>query len=325
MSNPASSSIRISRCELARLHREPSQSSTLEDCRKRKLQETATQTPNTTGSATKKHRGRPAKATSTPSSQSSGLSGDSTPFTARPGYPLDSRGELPTPEGSPQHTPETELHDIVMVENTPVAGNMNSSNNIFDEDQSFDDTSIVPDTPLPEQPTYEGIEIQDRQSPFVRLATELENPFIGSPIESDFLRRFASISSDRESDNVHYTVRGGGDHEDRDYQAEADGLRESRSALRVNLEASTALVHTLQNRLVQNEGDTVANRALLAQAQADLIEAQERVEGVRTSMRRLGSILAIVVFGATVYVLWVWLNGPEMAYIRKRRTDLLME
>lgn len=351
MSTPATSSTHTARCNFNRLHRNTTQSPDLDDCKKRKLQKTNPQIVHPAEPATKKRRGRPSKRPATPVSQgATASSGSRSSLPTRRRYSLRSQGQLPTPEPSQQQTPETEvssendiesvaagsvtppqhhtpaqdqeLDDIIMVDNSIIASSVDG-NNTPDQTHTPDDASIVRETPVREQPGSEVADVQDHLSPFVRRGRGSENPFVNhTPIINRFSRRLGSDASDREENNVHYATRGG---QDRDYRAEADALRASRTALRENLEASTALVHTLQNRLLQREGDTMAERALLTQAQADLADTQAQIQGVKTSVVRLGSTLAVFVFGVAAYAAWTWVNGPEFQYIRKRRADFLME
>lgn len=335
MSTPAASSSTTTRCAVDRLHRDQSLSPDLDECKKRKRQATAQNSDHSAVPTPKKRRGRPAKTATTPSSTR---------------YALRSQGQLPTPEASQRHTPDTEdgsedtdveasstsaqprtpdqsqePGDTIVVNNSTITSSRNSDD-ALDQLHTPDDTSIVYETPLQEQPGLEVADVQDHMFPFARRGADSENPFLGnSPIDNHFSRRLGSMASAREVDNIHYTTRGDRDHRDRDYQAEADGLRASRTALREHLEASTALVHTLQTRLLQNEGNTLANRALLTQAQADLAEARARVQDGRSSVVRLASTLAVFVFSVAAYAVWTWVNGPEMEYIRKRRADVLME
>lgn len=240
----------------------------------------------------------------------------------------------------------SELVDTIMVDNSTIA-NGDGSRDVSEIpadttivlETPFDDQpglevainqneygTIVRETPFEEQPGLEVVQNQDRFGPFVRQSYEMENPFIDQPpVKSRFGDRLFGGLSDQERNNTHYTTRGGRGDASRDYEAENNALRQSRAALQRDLEASTALVKDLNNRLMQKGGGETVTSARLSQAETELAEVRAQVQDSKTLANRLGSALTSVVGIVAIYGVWAWVNGPEMQYIRKRRSDVLMD
>lgn len=104
MSSPATSSNSVSRCDFARLHRHS------DNCEKREREENTSRVAVVTEPTSKTRCGGPPKTPKTPGRHRAILSVVRSPPPAHKRRSLRPQGQLPTPDPSQQHNPETE-HD----------------------------------------------------------------------------------------------------------------------------------------------------------------------------------------------------------------------
>ncbi|KAF2207097.1 hypothetical protein CERZMDRAFT_102794 [Cercospora zeae-maydis SCOH1-5] len=111
-----------------------------------------------------------------------------------------------------------------------------------------------------------------------------------------------------------------------DQATEIARLRQSRNVLVQSLEASTANFNRLQARILATRGDNSAVTEELQNARLDRERAVTALAGVNKSRGRDATGLLVFLFVAVMFLLvWVWVNGPEYEYIRKRRVQVLCE
>ena len=138
-----------------------------------------------------------------------------------------------------------------------------------------------------------------------------------TPLLAHFRNR--SFLGDTPDRDVHFAA-------DPDAAIEIRRLRESRTQLAQNLERSTEHVNRLHARLLIYTGDKAALTAELGQlrnAATDAVERPDRGCGIVSQVRRYGMSFVVMLVGLAV--MWGWINGPDFAYIRRRRVEVLCE
>lgn len=124
------------------------------------------------------------------------------------------------------------------------------------------------------------------------------------------------------ANSVHFAVHA-------DPAVEIQRLRQSRAQLAQNLEKSTDHVNRLHARLLVYAGDQTARTAELGQVRLgrqNVIGKVERSKGTGDIASRVFKYgIAFVMMLALLCLLWAWINGPESAYIRRRRAEVLCE
>ncbi|GIZ45648.1 hypothetical protein CKM354_000880500 [Cercospora kikuchii] len=128
-----------------------------------------------------------------------------------------------------------------------------------------------------------------------------------------------AVIMEADSDSIHYAT-------DPDPAVEIAKLRKSRNVLIQSLEESTVQLNRFRaTRLVRNEGNLAVVEEL-RKAEMDQSRAMaalgiaENWKGKITTMF-LGFLMGVMV----LFLLWVWVNGPDYQYIRKRRVEVLRD
>lgn len=110
---------------------------------------------------------------------------------------------------------------------------------------------------------------------------------------------------------------------------EIQRLRQSRNGLVQTLEASTAHVKRLQAKLLVYAREKTALTKELEGRQVEHGEASaDEVSSWkwRCLLARCGQyLLGVLMLVVVLYFVWLWVNAPELDYIRKRRAELLSE
>ncbi|PPJ51260.1 hypothetical protein CBER1_08164 [Cercospora berteroae] len=127
------------------------------------------------------------------------------------------------------------------------------------------------------------------------------------------------VGMEGDSDSIHYAT-------DPDPAIEIAKLRKSRNVLAQSLEESTAQLNRFRaSRLVHGEGNSAVTEELqkagLDQPRAmTALGVADKWKG-RVTTIFLGFLMGVMV----LFLLWVWVNGPDYQYIRKRRVEVLSE
>ncbi|KAF7192700.1 hypothetical protein HII31_05972 [Pseudocercospora fuligena] len=110
-------------------------------------------------------------------------------------------------------------------------------------------------------------------------------------------------------------------------ESEVNRLRSSIARLQEKLGVSTAMVHNLQTRNAIHQADADRGEAQLRQAKEARDNALARVADTAKSSNQvkdsLTSLICLILAAIFLYAYACHYYGPEMSYIRKRRSEVL--
>ncbi|PIA94784.1 hypothetical protein CB0940_08034 [Cercospora beticola] len=124
---------------------------------------------------------------------------------------------------------------------------------------------------------------------------------------------------EEDSGSIHYAT-------DPDPAIEIAKLRKSRNVLAQSLEESTAQLNRFRASQVVRGQSKSAETEELQRAGLDPSRAMAALGTADNWRGRITAIFLGFLMGVMVlFLLWVWANGPDYEYIRKRRADVLYE